>query len=70
MLTRKYFPALQKTEILPENPVSETRNHTLVIETRITFFSESATGAKNGYLYSRNNDTNFSNRQPATESVT
>ena len=30
MLTRKYFPALQKTEILPENPVSETRNHTLV----------------------------------------
>ena len=29
MLTRKYFPALQKTEILPENPVSETRNHTL-----------------------------------------
>ena len=23
------FPALQKTEILPENPVSETRNHTL-----------------------------------------
>ena len=31
MLTRKYFPALQKTEILPENPVSETRNHTLVL---------------------------------------
>ena len=30
MLTRKYFPAFQKTEILPENPVSETRNHTLV----------------------------------------
>ena len=29
MLTRKYFPALQKTEILPENPVSETSNHTL-----------------------------------------
>ena len=23
------FPALQKTEILPENPVSETRNHRL-----------------------------------------
>ena len=30
MLTRKYFPALQKTEILPENPVSETRNYTLI----------------------------------------
>ena len=29
MLTRKYFPALQKTEILPENTVSETRNYTL-----------------------------------------
>ena len=29
MLTTKYFPALQKTEILPEKPVSETRNHTL-----------------------------------------
>ena len=29
MLTRKYFSALQKTEILPENPVSETKNHTL-----------------------------------------
>ena len=29
MLTKKYFTALQKTEILPDNPVSETRNHTL-----------------------------------------
>ena len=44
MLTRKYFPALQKTEILPENPVSEIRNHTLsvivtaMIVTTIIFF--------------------------------
>ena len=30
MLTRKYFPALQNTEILRENPVSETINHKLV----------------------------------------
>ena len=29
MLTRKYFPAIQKTEIIPKNPVFETRNHTL-----------------------------------------
>ena len=29
MLTKNVFTALKKTEILPENPVSETRNHTL-----------------------------------------
>ena len=29
MLTKNIFPALKKTEILPENPVSETRNHTI-----------------------------------------
>ena len=29
MLPRKYFSCPQKTEILPENPVSETRNHIL-----------------------------------------
>ena len=31
MLTRNIFPALQKTEILAKNPVSGTRNHTLVV---------------------------------------
>ena len=31
MLTRNYFSFPAKTEILPKNPVSETRNHTLVL---------------------------------------